>query len=241
VSDAFRNSDEARMEQIPSKKYADYIRKNLTDDRTHPPEYYQPTYDVKIDHGTSHGTIIDREGMVVAITSSINLVFGSAVLDPVTGIILNDQMDDFSKPDQPNHFGLWPSPYNYPAPGKRPLSSISPVIIEDADGNVELALGGSGGSRIFPAIFQTILGVDWGLDISQAIEFPRLHDQLFPTLVDIDSGYPDDGIQALVDRGHNISVQDIHRITSVIQGIHVRDGIIYAASDSRKNGIAAGY
>jgi len=179
--------------------------------------------------------------MVVAITSSINLVFGSAVLDPVTGIILNDQMDDFSKPGLPNHFGLWPSPYNYPAPGKRPLSSISPTIIEDASGNFQLALGASGGSRIFPAVFQTIIGVDWGLDLGQAIEFPRLHDQLFPSVVEVDSGYPDEGIQALVDRGHNVSVLDIHRITSVVQGILVKDGTIYAASDSRKNGIAAGY
>jgi gamma-glutamyltranspeptidase/glutathione hydrolase/leukotriene-C4 hydrolase len=104
---------------------------------------------------------------------------------------------------------------NYPAPGKRPLSSISPVIIEDSEGNFQLALGASGGSRIFPAVFQTILGVDWGLDISEAIEFPRLHDQLFPSLVDIDSGYPDNGIQALVDRGHNVSGEKLcFRVTS---------------------------
>jgi gamma-glutamyltranspeptidase / glutathione hydrolase / leukotriene-C4 hydrolase len=77
--------------------------------------------------------------------------------------------------------------------------------MEDTEGNVELILGGSGGSRIFPAIFQTILGVDWGLDISQAVEFSRVHNQLFPTIVYIDEGYPDDGIASLVERGHNIT------------------------------------
>jgi gamma-glutamyltranspeptidase/glutathione hydrolase/leukotriene-C4 hydrolase len=140
------------------------------------------------------------------------------------GSVLNRflvQMDDFSKPGLPNHFGLWPSPCkhpsrrdgfllslvldNYPAPGKRPLSSVSPVIMEDSDGNFQVALGAAGGSRIFPSVFQTILGLDWGLDISQAVEFPRLHDQLFPTVVEVDNGYPDEGIQALVDRGHNVS------------------------------------
>ena len=130
-------------------------------------------------------------------------------------------MDDFSKPGHPNYFGLWPSPCeyrprpymsfysmgsdNYPASGKRPLSSMCPTVIEDKEGNVELVLGASGGSRIFPAVFQTILGTDWGLDISQAIEFSRVHDQLLPTIVDIDNGYPKDGIRGLIDRGHNIS------------------------------------
>jgi len=229
------------MAEISSKKFAKLILRNLTDDRTHPPSYYNPTFNIKTDHGTSHGTIMDKDGMVVSVTSSINLVFGSWVLDSETGIILNDQMDDFSKPGEPDFSGLRPSPYNFPAPGKRPLSSISPTIIEDKEGNIELALGAAGGSRIFPAVFQTILGVDWGLDISQAIEFPRLHDQLYPALVDVDSGYPDEGIQGLIDRGHNVSVQDIHRITSDVQGILVRNRTIYAASDSRKNGIAAGY
>lgn len=241
ICDPSNDEDVARMETIPTKEFAKKIFRNLTDDTTHPPEYYNPVYDVDIDHGTSHNTVIDKDGMVVSLTSSINIVFGSGVMDPVTGVILNDEMDDFSKPGHPNYFGFWPSPYNYPAPGKRPLSSIAPTIIEDADGNFELALGGSGGSRIFGAVFQVIMGVDWGLDISQAIEYPRVHDQLFPAMVDVDSGMHEEGIKALLDRGHNVTVLDINRITSVIQGVMVRNGTIYAASDSRKNGIAAGY
>jgi gamma-glutamyltranspeptidase / glutathione hydrolase / leukotriene-C4 hydrolase len=119
--------------------------------------------------------------------------------------------------------------------------------MEDEDGSFLLALGGSGGSRIFGAIFQVILGLDWGLDISQAIEYPRLHNQLYPTIVDIDSGYPLFGINALSERGHNISglfpilfqayadgftVLSINRITSVVQGVTVRNGTIYGAFPS---------
>jgi gamma-glutamyltranspeptidase / glutathione hydrolase / leukotriene-C4 hydrolase len=143
--------------------------------------------------------------MAVAITSTVNLIFGSQVLDPETGVILNDEMDDFSTPGVPNSFGLWPSPYNYPEPGKRPLSSTSPTIIENEDGSFYLALGGSGGSRIFGAVFQTILNLEWGLDLSKAIEYGRLHDQLYPIILDADSTYPEDLLRALVDRGHNVT------------------------------------
>lgn len=180
----------------------------------------------------------------MSITSSINLVFGSTVLDPVTGIIVNDQVNSLfvytsllravisrwtTSRNLVNrislvyghlhvrHFlsalrNLRPISIstiislsdNYPAPGKRPLSSTCPVIIEDANGDVEMVVGGSGGSRIFPAIFQTILGYDWGLDISQAIEYGRVHDQLFPRYVDVDDNYAPAGIQALIDRGHTV-------------------------------------
>ncbi|KAJ3529786.1 hypothetical protein NM688_g7806 [Phlebia brevispora] len=108
---AFLEKAEAdNIDEIPTKKFAAMVFPNITDERTHPPEYYNPVYDIPIDHGTSHSSIVDRNGMVVGITSTVNLVFGSAVLDPVTGIILNDEMDDFSIPGVPNAFGLWPSP-----------------------------------------------------------------------------------------------------------------------------------
>lgn len=94
---------------------------------------------------------------------------------------------------------------NYPEPYKRPLSSMAPVIIEHTDGSLYLAAGGSGGSRIFGSVFQTILNLDWGLDASQAVEFGRLHDQLYPLCVDIDNVYPQDLIEDLATRGHNIT------------------------------------
>ncbi|KAF9478610.1 gamma-glutamyltranspeptidase [Pholiota conissans] len=230
-----------KISEIPTKEFAQQILKNLTDDRTHPPSYYNPIFDVKTDHGTSHTSVIDKNGMSVALTSTVNLVFGSQVLDPETGIILNDEMDDFSIPDIPNQFGLYPSPYNFPEPGKRPLSSTAPTIIENRDGTFYLAIGGSGGSRIFPAIFQVLLNLGWGLDISSAIEYGRLHDQLYPTVVDADDVYPAHLLRDLETRGHTVEVSDINRVAAVIQAVLKEGPVIYAASDSRKNGIAAGY
>lgn len=236
----FTNSSD-RIDQIPTKAYAQVIRHNLTDDMTHPPEYYQPEYDIVDDHGTSHASVVDKSGMAVSITSTVNLIFGSQVLDPVTGVILNNEMDDFSTPGVPNGFGLWPSPYNYPEPGKRPLSSTAPTIIEHKDGSFYVAIGGSGGSRIFPSIYQTLFNLDWGLDASQAIEYGRLHNQLFPILTDADNVYPPHLLDELRSRGHNITVVDVNRVGAVIQLVLQKDGVYYAASDSRKNGVAAGY
>ena len=94
---------------------------------------------------------------------------------------------------------------NYPEPGKRPLSSTVPLITEDANGDLELVLGGSGGSRIFPSIFQVILNLEWGMDVSSAIEYGRLHDQLYPLNLDVDDTYPQDVIDGLKERGHNVT------------------------------------
>ncbi|KAF8135745.1 gamma-glutamyltranspeptidase [Boletus edulis] len=170
----------ARVSEIPTKEFADMIAVNLTDDRTHPPEYYNPEFDVKIDHGTSHVSVVDKNGMAIALTTTVNLVFGSQVLDPETGIIMNDE------------------------PGKRPLSSIASTILEHADGSFYLAIGGSGGSQIFPAILQTMLNLGWGMDASQAVEYGRVHDQLYPEAVAADNILPAPVIDGLLDRGHKV-------------------------------------
>lgn len=106
------------------------------------------------------------------------------MLDTNTGIILNNEMDDFSIPGHPNLFGLWPSKYNLPEPYKRPLSSTSPTIVENSkNGKLITALGGSGGSRIFGSVMQTLLHILQGYDVSESIELPRVHDQVFPHVV----------------------------------------------------------
>ncbi|EGO25825.1 hypothetical protein SERLADRAFT_388352 [Serpula lacrymans var. lacrymans S7.9] len=238
---AFDDKSSDRIGKISTKEFADEISTNITDDRTHPPEYYNPEFDVKVDHGTSHTSTIDKDGMAVSLTSTVNFVFGSLVLDSETGIILNDEMDDFSTPGIANGFGLWPSPYNYPEPGKRPLSSMVPTIVENADGSFYLSIGGSGGSQIFGAVFQTMLNLEWGMDVSEAIEYGRLHDQLYPLRVNVDNIYPTELVDALKERGHNVTVVDINRVAAVVQAVVRQDGTIYAASDSRKNGIASGY
>ncbi len=100
---------------------------------------------------------------------------------------------------------VWFHKDNYPEPGKRPLSSTTPTIIENADGSFYLSIGGSGGSRIFPAVFQVLLNLDWGLNLSEAIEFGRLHDQLYPLFLDADNVYPSDLLDDLRSRGHNVT------------------------------------
>lgn len=104
---------------------------------------------------------------------------------------------------------------NYPQPGKRPLSSSAPTIIENPDGTLHLVVGGAGGSRIFPGTFQVILNVDWGMDIGQAIEYGRLHDQLYPSALEVENTFPSDLREELRVRGHNITGQSFWRILSI--------------------------
>ncbi|CAE6482871.1 unnamed protein product [Rhizoctonia solani] len=238
---AFGNNHKL-MAEIPTKEFGSNASARITDDTTHTPDYYNPIYDVQIDHGTTHTSAADAEGFAIALTSSVNLIWGSRVMDPATGVILNDVMDDFSTPGLPNTFGLWPSPWNYPEAGKRQVSSMAPTIMEHASGKLYLALGGSGGSRIFGAIAQTILNLDRGMNISGAIEAPRVHDQLFPMVVSIESEFGERELDGLQQRGHNTSVFDINLGVAEIQAVAVdEDGHIFAASDSRKNGVAAGW
>ncbi|KAF9268681.1 gamma-glutamyltranspeptidase [Marasmius fiardii PR-910] len=244
LSDPLYRDNLSLIHEIPTKAFSDAVYLNLTDDRTHTPDYYNPQFDVKMDHGTQHVSVVDQHGMAVALTSSVNGLFGSLVLDSETGVIFNNQMDDFSVPGTPNIFGLWPSPYNYPEPFKRPLSSIVPAVIErTSDNSFYAAFGGSGGSIIFGAMFQVMINmVHWGMDLSEAVEAGRVHDQLYPSLTLVDDTYPEQLVKALVERGHNVTILDVNRVAGVINTVmQDEDGVIYAASDSRKNGIAAGF
>jgi gamma-glutamyltranspeptidase/glutathione hydrolase/leukotriene-C4 hydrolase len=146
----------------------------ITQDRTHELAYYHPHFDIKEDHGTTHISVIDQWGSAISITSTVNLLFGSQVMDESTGIIMNDEMDDFATPGISDAFGLAPSPFNYPEPGKRPLSSTSPLIMDHFNSNETwLAIGGSGGSRIFPSVTQVIMNLDWGYDVDNSVQQSR--------------------------------------------------------------------
>ena len=118
-------------------------------------------------------------------TSTINLSFGSRLMVPETGIIMNDEMNDFSITNSSNAFGFVPSPVNFIVPGKRPLSSISPTIVEFVgNGKLYFITGAAGGSRIITAVVQSIWNVlDRGMDSLDAVKEPRLHDQLEPNTV----------------------------------------------------------
>ncbi|KAI9475132.1 hypothetical protein LPJ78_000373 [Coemansia sp. RSA 989] len=223
-----------------SKGFASEIRANISDTQTFDVDHYDPEYDVLNNHGTTHLSILDKDEMAVALTSTVNLEFGSRIMDPSTGIILNDEMDDFSTTNETNSFGLRPSPNNKIVPKKRPMSSTSATIIEH-NGHVELVAGGSGGSRILTAVLQVIVNVlDFGMRLDEAIDYPRLHHQLLPHQLSIDPLFPNCIAHQLAALGHAIA--PLRRASSTVQAVHrLSDGIIHAVSDARKHGVAAGY
>ena len=179
-------------------------------------------------------------------TTTVNLSWGSMVLDPVTGVLLNNQMDDFATTNATNAFGLPPSRENRVQPGKRPLSSMSPTILL-RDGDVALVLGASGGPTIMTSVTQVIVQVlQFGRNVREAIAFKRVHNMLFPDVTLAEPWLPLRLGMGLRLRGHEVSpmikaLADGHRIGNV-QAISVSGtGAIEAWSDPRKDGLPAGF
>jgi hypothetical protein len=190
---------------------------------------------------TTHFSIVDAEGNAVAATLTINLSFGSGMIAPGTGVILNDEMDDFAAaPGVPNAFGLVQGENAAVGPGRRPPSSMTPTLLLD-DSGVVMVTGSPGGSRIITATLQTILGVvDWGMDAREAASAPRVHHQWSPaTAYYEDHGLSPDTRHLLVDLGHELAPRGPMGNVQVI----VRDdatGTWTGASDPRGVGLAAG-
>ncbi|KAK6501730.1 hypothetical protein TWF481_009557 [Arthrobotrys musiformis] len=234
-------SNVARVAELQSKQFAAMVRRNISDTRTYSWKHYNPSYEFKEDHGTSHMSAIDSDGMAVALTTTVNLYFGARICDPETGIVMNDQMDDFSIPGTDNAFKLQPSIYNFVKPYKRPLSSMAPTITV-YNGYPSLVIGGSGGSKIVTSVFLSFIKIyQWGYSLLDTIHTPRVHHQLMPEVAFVEGDLREDLIEGLEARGHK--VERVPTIGSVIQAIHKRpDGEIHAVSDYwRKGGRAAGY
>ncbi|KAI8979323.1 gamma-glutamyltranspeptidase [Mycotypha africana] len=231
-----------RIREMLTKDYASKVRQRITDDTTHDPLYYGPKYDHIESHGTMHLSVVDENDGAVALTSTVNLVFGSHIMDGETGVVLNDEMDDFSIPGIPNDFGLYPSPNNYAGPSKRPLSSITPTIIEK-DANFEMAIGGSGGSMIPTATLTAMLNLlDFGKDLYTSIASPRAHHQLLPNLVILENGYSRDIQRELELKNHiTLRISPEYSVSAVQAVRRLSDGSVEAASDPRKMGLAAAY
>lgn len=181
------------LEKYTSDKWADHIVASgaYSDKQTFPWNHYHPKYELTEPHGTSHFSIVDSDDNSVAMTTTVNLVFGSMVYDNHTGVVLNNEMDDFSIPGAPNAFNLTPSVYNYIEPFKRPLSSTSPTIImapSNGTSKPDLIIGAAGGSRITTATFQAIVRIlHQKLPLLDAISYPRLHHQLIPQYVMVEN------------------------------------------------------
>jgi gamma-glutamyltranspeptidase/glutathione hydrolase len=172
----------------------------------------------KDDHGTSHLSAMDGAGAAVALTTTINLLFGSGMQDPRTGVLLNDEMDDFAAhPGVPNAFGLVQGSKNAPGPGKRPLSSMTPTLVLDGSGRAILALGGAGGPKIITGTLQTLIHmVDRGLSPEDALARPRLHHQWLPPAVMLEAGF--DGKTAEVLRSEGFPLLPMER-GGVVQAV----------------------
>lgn len=156
--------------------------------------------------GTSAVVTSHVNGMAVSLTTTINLLFGSRIMVPETGVILNNEMNDFSIPGSSNAFGYIPSPANYIRPGKRPLSSITPTIVEHANGTLYFVAAAAGGSRIITATLQQLWHVlDQNMTAPEALAMPRLHDQLVPNQVTFEYAYDNETVASMAARGHNVT------------------------------------
>ena len=188
---------------------------------------------------TTHYSIVDAEGNAVAVTYTLNFGYGSGVTVPGLGFLLNDEMDDFAaKPGEPNAFGLVQGEANAIQPRKRPLSSMTPTIVTRS-GKLDLVLGTPGGPTIINSVLQVLLNVvDFGMNVQDAVNFPRIHHQWLPDQLLMERGFSPDTIKLLQGRGHQVKI--VHSIGEMA-AIQARDGWLEGAADPRTEGTAKGY
>jgi len=186
---------------------------------------------------TTHIAAADSAGNWVAITATVNTSFGSCVIVPGTGIVLNNEMDDFSsQPGTPNVFGLVGAENNAIAPGKRPLSSMSPTMVL-RDGQPVLTVGAAGGPKIITQVVLTLLRtLDYGQSLSEAIAGPRFHHQWLPDLVSVEQGMPAKWVHGMRQRGHRIELVDQAGVT---QAVGLEGGRLVGVHDPRVPGKVA--
>lgn len=191
---------------------------------------------------TTHYTVVDAEGNVVSNTYTINDLYGSAVTAKGTGVLLNDEMDDFAaRPGTPNLFGLIQGERNKVEGGKRPLSSMTPTIVMRKDGKPWFAVGARGGPRIITAVLQTVINmIDHDMNIQQAMDAPRIHHQWFPDEIRAEPyGMSPDTQRILESMGHKFGNVGYNASAT---GIEIDEkGVRLGAIDSRSDGLAFGY
>ncbi len=193
---------------------------------------------------TTHFSVLDAEGNAVAVTTTLNGAFGSYETAPGLGFLLNDEMDDFSaKPGAPNMFGLVQGPANAIAPGKRPLSSMTPTIVLAKDGSVRMVLGSPGGARIITTVANILLSVDaGGLNIQAAVDAPRFHHQYLPDTLYVEPGFNASTVAALQAMGYSVAVSPAVWSDGECIARDPDTGVLAGGQDHRRHfGKAAGY
>ena len=190
---------------------------------------------------TTHYSVVDKDGNAVAVTYTLNTTFGTGIVAGESGILLNNQMDDFSaKPGVPNVYGLVGGDANAVGPNKRPLSSMSPTIVVK-DGKTWLVTGSPGGSRIITTVLQMVVNsIDYGMNVAEATNAPRFHHQWLPDELRVEKGFSPDTIKLLEAKGQKVALKEAMGSTqSIMVG---PDGELYGASDPRSvDDLTAGY
>ncbi|NDZ12298.1 gamma-glutamyltransferase [Variovorax sp. WS11] len=239
------------LERLLDKGYAEKIRAVIDPKKAGVSKDIKPGVPPHEGSNTTHYSIVDQWGNAVSVTYTLNDWFGAKVTAAGTGVLLNNEMDDFtSKVGVPNLYGLVQGEANSIAPGKRPLSSMSPTILTK-DGKPVFVVGTPGGSRIITVVLHSILNVvDYGMNVQEAVDAPRFHQQWLPDVTNVETfALSPDTRKILTDMGHNLGVpQPANHVAAIIVGAPSLGGKpvgknrFYGANDPRRNtGLALGY
>ena len=232
---------EMPLARLTSQEYADSLRGTISLDSASRSEAFNRV--PRESSETTHFSVVDSAGNAVAITTTLNGGFGSALVVRGAGFFLNNEMDDFTaKPGVPNAYGLVQGEANAIRPGARMLSSMTPTIVVDPDGRTELVTGTPGGSTIITTVFQIVTNhVDFGLPVATSVNAPRFHHQNLPDRVYYEAdGLRPEVVAALRALGHE--VRERGGISGDVQSIRIgEDGTLLGASDPRRGGRALGW
>jgi gamma-glutamyltranspeptidase/glutathione hydrolase len=227
-----------------SPAFADRLRATISPDRATPSREVSGRPAPAESRQTTHFSVADDHGNAVALTTTINGWYGSAVTVTGAGFLLNNEMDDFAaKPGTPNMYGLVQGEANAIAPRKRMLSAMTPTIVFDADRRPMLVTGASGGPFIITTVFQAVSNrLDYGLGVSALMQAPRLHHQHLPDALHLENnGFDAAEVGALRALGHDVRFFERPNGGSIGATIERRDGRWHGQSDPRISGLAKGH
>lgn len=227
---------------LTNKDYAKSIAERIDINKAKPSSEIRPGKLAPYESNqTTHFSVVDKDGNAVAVTYTLNTTFGTGIVAGNTGILLNNEMDDFSaKPGVPNVYGLVGGDANAVGPKKRPLSSMSPTIVVK-DGKTWLVTGSPGGSRIITTVLQMVVNsIDFGMNVAEATNAPRFHHQWLPDELRVEKGFSPDTLKLLEQKGQKVALKEAMGSTqSIMVG---PDGALYGASDPRTvDDLTAGY